>query len=84
MRFWALTLIWGCAEVEQSASCEEYVACIRAQDAVSGVETDLNRFEDDGDCWGNPEGAALCDRACTNGLEWMRDEVADLPEECEP
>ena len=63
MRFWALTLIWGCAEVEQSASCEEYVACIRAQDAVSGVETDLERFEADGDCWGNPEGAALCDRA---------------------
>jgi hypothetical protein len=84
MRFWTLALMWGCAEVEQSASCEEYVECIRSRDAVSGVETDLARFEEDGACWGNPEGAGLCDRACTNGLEWMRDEVADLPEECGP
>ena len=84
MRFWMLALVWGCAEVEPSASCEEYVACIRSQDAVSGVETDLARFEEGGACWDSPQGAGLCDRACTNGLEWMRDEVLDLSEECGP
>ena len=72
----------GCAEVEQSSSCATYVACIQAKDDVDGVETDLDRFEPDGACWGSPEGASLCDRACVNGLDWMQGAYADLPEEC--
>ena len=72
----------GCAEVGPSDACVDYVACIRAQDDASGLVTDVARFEEGGACWGNPDGAGLCDRACDNGLEWMREEVADLPEEC--
>ena len=75
-------MVMGCAQVEQSASCNSYVACVRAQDAAKGVETDMVRFEPAGDCWGNPEGAALCDRACSNGLLWLQEQYADLPEEC--
>ena len=81
--FALLTLfVSGCAEVQQTDSCAAYVECIQAVDAQSDSTTDLDRFEVGGVCWGNPEGAALCDRACSNGLEWMRDAYSDLPEEC--
>ena len=72
----------GCAEVTQTASCADYVSCIQAIDDAAGTETDLDRFDVGGVCWGNPEGAALCDRACGNGLAWMRESYSNLPEEC--
>lgn len=72
----------ACADVTQTDSCAAYVDCVQAMDDQLGTGTDLDRFEAGGVCWGNPEGAALCDRACGNGLEWMRDAYSDLPEEC--
>ena len=79
---WVVFLLVGCAQVEQSASCAAYVSCVRAQDAAKGIETDLVRFEPGGDCWGNPDGAGLCDRACTNGMLWLQETFSDLPQEC--
>jgi hypothetical protein len=74
----------GCASgpVAQRESCEAYVACVQARDAEIGITTDATRFEPGGACWGNPEIADLCDRACANGLDWLRGAVASLPEEC--
>lgn len=77
-----LTLL-GCAEVvEQSAACEQYVSCLDARDAELGLQTNTLRFEPNGACWGGAEGAALCDRACDNGLQWLQEADPDLPELC--
>jgi hypothetical protein len=77
-----LTLLLGCAEVTQTPSCADFVACVDARDAADGAETDTLRFEPTGDCWGSPDGQALCDRACSSGLEWLRESYDDLPEAC--
>jgi hypothetical protein len=74
----------GCTEaVTQSEDCAAYVECVRAIDARDGVETDVERFEADGDCWGSDEGATLCDRACTRGADYLRRQSGPLPQECE-
>ena len=79
-------LLWcaGCGEVEQTAACADYVRCLEARDAVLGTETDADRFDVGGACWGGAEGAHLCDTACSNGLAWLRDVEPDLPAECAP
>lgn len=81
-----LLLLLGCAQPPtQTTTCAAYVACVQARDQVLGIETDLLRFEPQGDCWGGSEdGAALCDRACSGGLEWLRESYEDLPEACLP
>jgi hypothetical protein len=79
-----LLLLLGCAEVSQTPTCEEYVACLGARDEARGTTTDMLRFEAQGDCWGSPAGADLCDRACTNGLAWLQESETDLPEACSP
>jgi len=70
--------------VPQDPVCAAYVACIRAQDAASGLTTDLRRFEAEGDCWANKEIAHLCSSGCARGLEHLRAHVALLPAECAP
>jgi len=91
MRVWSTfvfaTLLGGCAApegVEQSASCGEFVRCIEARDEVRGVRTDLDRYVEGGDCWGNPEIAELCTTSCERGLEYLRGRFFDLPEVCTP
>ena len=60
------------------------MACQQAIDAQLGQETDLLRFEADGECWGGIEaGAQLCDRSCVKGLEFLRERQPDLPEACD-
>lgn len=76
-------LLAGCDGVPQTQSCERYVACIRTLDASRGHETDLERFDAGGACWGSEEGALLCDRACTRGLEYQKQQP-DAPAECGP
>lgn len=84
-RFTWIILLLGCGgPVAQTEACAEYVSCIEARDAALGVSTNLDRFLEGGDCWGGEEGAALCDRACVNGLDWMRSAIDDLPEVCQP
>ena len=73
----------GCGEsVGQSGTCAAYVQCVEAMDARDGVDTDVDRFEVSGACWGSEEGATLCDRACTNGLDYIRQRDPQLPQEC--
>ena len=77
----------GCGEdnLEQSASCAQYVACVAAMDATSGTETNLLRFEPEGSCWGfSQAGFDLCDRACTDGLAFVQERYTAPPEECRP
>jgi hypothetical protein len=82
-----LGLLGGCSgeDLEQSASCAQYVACIAAMDATRGTETDLLRFAPEGSCWGFSEaGFDLCDRACTDGLAFVQERYTAPPEECLP
>lgn len=79
-----LLLLFACADVSQSPACATYVSCVEARDAARGSSTDLLRFQPDGECWGTPAGADLCDRACTNGLAWLQESETDLPEVCTP
>lgn len=73
------------AEVEQSPACARYAACIRALDDAAGRETDLDRFDPGGACWGGSDvGATLCDRACTRGLQWEARRSPAPPQECRP
>ena len=75
----------GCSgPVEQRTACAEYVSCIAARDGLRGSTTNVHRFEADGDCWGSPEGADLCETSCVNGLAFLRDREQNLPEECSP
>lgn len=85
MRSLVLLMLWGCdGPVEQSASCAAYVSCVEARDLALGQSTNLDRFLPGGACWGGAEGGALCDRACTNGLDWLQANEDDLPEACQP
>lgn len=69
------------AEVEQAPACARYTACIRALDEAAGRETDLDRFDPGGACWGSETGATACARACTRGLAWeARRNTAPLAE----
>jgi|GEM_PF-1311929 len=72
----------GCATVSQSEACKKYVACLSARDAKLGVSTDVKRFENGGACWGGPEGADLCTRACSSGLSWLQKSYTSLPSAC--
>ena len=78
-----LFLLVACApEVEQTPACAAYVSCLAARDAADGTTTDTVRFAPQGECWGTPAGQDLCDRACENGLIWLRERVDGLPAEC--
>ena len=78
-----LMLLFACApEVVQTPACDRFVACQSARDAASGTPTDVARFAADGDCWGTPAGQELCDRACVNGLAFLRESYPNLPTEC--
>lgn len=80
-----LPLIAACRiPVDQRAACAEYVTCIQARDALVGADTDLVRFQPDGECWDGALAADLCERACENGLTWLRERARSLPEECQP
>lgn len=77
--------LWGAgctASPPQAASCAQYVECVRTLDARDGVETDVERFEAHGDCWGSDEGALLCARACTRGIEQLRRSTGAQHQEC--
>lgn len=81
---WAAALLSACADTAQTQACQDYVACQQAIDAQLSQETDLLRFEADGECWGGIEaGAQLCDRSCVKGLEFLRERQPDLPEACD-
>ena len=75
-------LLVGCAESNQTPTCAQYVACVRALDAQEDVTTNAKRFEPGGACWGSPEGAELCDRACKGGLAYQQSIAPDGPEVC--
>lgn len=77
-----LLLVLACAEVSQTDACARYVACIQAKDTDAGTTTDVVRFQPEGECWGTPAGADLCDRSCVNGLAFERTRAADAPAEC--
>jgi hypothetical protein len=78
-----LWILLACApEVEQTPACATFVACQSARDEASGTTTDTVRFTPAGECWGTPAGQDLCDRACTNGLAFLRDRYTDLPDAC--
>lgn len=78
-------LLAGCSQRQpQSEACAAYVSCVAAIDAARGTETDVVRYTPDGDCWGSPPGAELCDESCTRGLDWMAERWDDLPEACTP
>lgn len=81
----AASLLGACnSPYEQAQSCEQYTACIRAQDELDGVETNLDRFDPGGACWGSEEQSKVCERACTRGLAFERARRADAPVECGP
>lgn len=70
--------------VEQAPSCARYAECIRALDELRGIETDLDRFDPGGPCWGSEEGAKVCTQACTRGLAFEAERWPDPPAECRP
>jgi hypothetical protein len=74
----------GCTSPEQSPSCKAFVACVRALDTQAGTLTDTARFEPDGDCWGNPDGAALCTTACARGTTKLKEQHPALACEVTP
>lgn len=77
----ALLLLFACAsEVTQTEACAQFVSCAQARDP----DVDTLRFEAAGDCWGSAAGADLCDRACVNGLAFLRDTEPTLPDACAP
>lgn len=83
--FLAALLLGACKPSgEQAAACEQYTACVRAQDQLDGVETNLDRFDPGGACWGSEEQSRVCERACTRGLAFERARRADAPPECGP
>jgi hypothetical protein len=73
----------ACAQPEQSSECAQYIECIRAIDEREGVTTDAKRFDPSGACWGGPEGADLCTRACLGGIAYLQKAYTDLPEVCQ-
>lgn len=75
--------MFGCAEGNQTDACRAYVDCIDARDAAAGIQTNVVRFESDGDCWGSEPGAKLCDTACTRGLDYLGS-LDGAPMECVP
>jgi len=68
----AVAALPACLGAEQTAACQQFVACVRELDGRDRQTTDAIRFEPDGDCWGGPTIAELCDHACTRGLEPLR------------
>ena len=64
--------------VEQSEPCAQFVRAIIAEDAAMGTSTDLARYIEDGECWGNSTIAALCTRSCERTLERSAARVAPL------
>lgn len=75
----------ACREgVEQAPACARYTACIRALDEAAGRETDLDRFDPGGACWGSDAGATLCARACDRGLAFEQRRSPAPPLECQP
>jgi hypothetical protein len=80
-----LAALVACREgVEQAPACERYTACIRALDDAAGRETDLDRFDPGGGCWGSDVGGTLCERACERGLAFESRRNPVLPMECRP
>ena len=67
----------------QAAACQHFVACVKELDAQRSMSTNVVRFEASGGCWGSPEGAELCTKACTRGLEVIR-RAAPVPAGCAP
>jgi hypothetical protein len=79
----AVLALAGCGgEVEQREACVDYVVCVQARDAALGYETDVVRFDIGGACWGGVQGADLCETACIQGLEFLREREPGLPGEC--
>ncbi|MBK7078280.1 MAG: hypothetical protein IPH44_39055 [Myxococcales bacterium] len=80
---------WG-FPVDQSTECAAYVRCIeaidRAASAASGTPqvTDLDRYQDGGACWGNPELGKGCTTSCRRALDRLRAREPALPVECAP
>jgi len=76
------------ASVEQAPACVRYTACIRALDELAEGpqprETNLDRFDPGGACWGSETGALLCERACARGLRWETRRNPTPPPECQP
>lgn len=72
------------SEVEQRPACARYTACIRALDEAADRETDVDRFDPGGACWGSEDSATACERACTRGLAWEASRSAITPAECQP
>ena len=77
-----VALLSSCGPVEQTESCQAFVTCVEARDAVRSTTTNVDRFAAGGACWGGEEGAHLCDTACSRGMEWIRASYTDLPAEC--
>lgn len=78
------SLATGCIPQDQTPACAAYVTCIQARDVRDGTATDLARFLPEGDCWAIDAGAELCDRACDEGLVFLRTHESNLPTECQP
>lgn len=77
----ALLFLLACSpEAAQTEACARFVSCVHARDPA----VDTLRFEAAGDCWGSPAGADLCDRACVNGLAFLRSAEPTLPDACAP
>lgn len=74
---------FGCATVTQSEECKAYVDCLAARDGQLKIQTDTLRFKPEGACWGGPEGADLCNRACKNGMVWLKSAYQNLPAACQ-
>ena len=86
-----LLTVAGCTSAEQSPSCKAFVACVRALDlqtqtqtGQTGTTTDTARFEADGDCWANPDGARLCTTACERGTARLQAQHPELACEVTP
>ena len=74
---------WG-LPVDQSPECATYVRCIDALDRAAGQTTNLDRYDAQGACWGNPELGRGCTTSCRRGLERLRTREPSLPAECQP
>jgi hypothetical protein len=73
------------SDTSQTESCVQYIQCMEARDALSGITTNVDRYLPEGSCWGGIEaGRDLCDRSCVAGLKFLQDRDPDAPEACQP
>jgi hypothetical protein len=74
----------ACEAPQPTDACSRYTECVRALDEQRAQETNLDRFDPGGACWGHHEQARVCTAACEAGRALVFERWEDPPEECAP